>query len=109
MLLDIMTNIVASQDDMDVVANVAHNADLARAADRSDAEVVILARNEDVASENEYDELLYDRSRLKVIEIAGFGRRGSLYELRPRRVPLGEMSPSRLLDVIRSSAQTEDK
>jgi hypothetical protein len=107
MLIDIVTNIVASQDDMDVVTGVNDSADLAEAAERSSADVIILTRNETLAGAGEYDELLYRRSRLKVIEISGTGRHGSLYELQPHRVPLGEMSPLRLLDAIRASAKSK--
>jgi hypothetical protein len=42
--------------------------------------------------------------RIKVLEILDEGRYGSLCEMRPRRVALGEMSPLRLLEAIRGSA-----
>jgi hypothetical protein len=38
-----------------------------------------------------------------VIEISGEGRYGALYELRPRRIALGELSPPRLIDAVRTS------
>jgi hypothetical protein len=102
MLVDIVANIVAAQPDMDIVSGVEGETNLLKAATCSNADVVILSRKFPV--ESEYDELLYSRSHLKVIEITGNGRDGSLYELRPHRVPLGEMSPTGLLDAIRASA-----
>jgi hypothetical protein len=101
MLMDIIGNTVASQPDMEIVASVAGEPSLLRAADRNHADVVVLARNDPV--EGEYDELLYGRCTLKVIEIGREGRHGSLYELRPYRVSLGEMSPTGLLQAIRAS------
>jgi hypothetical protein len=103
MLLDIITDAIAPQPDMDVVDHGATAATLLEAAERTDADVIILARN-GAATTEDYDELLYGRRHLKVIEIFGEGRYGSLYELRPRRLSLGEMSPSQLVDVIRGSA-----
>lgn len=52
----------------------------------------------------DYDDLLYRHRRIKVLEIFAKGRDGSLCEMRPRRVALGEMSPLRLLEAIRRSA-----
>jgi chemotaxis response regulator CheB len=103
MLLDIVANIVADQPDMDIVPNPVSETDLLRAAERGNADVIILSRKAPL--DGEYDEVLYSRAHLKVIEIEGEGRRGSLYELRPHRVPLGEMSPAGLLDAIRASVQ----
>jgi hypothetical protein len=102
--LDIVANIIAAQPDMDLVENVGGETDLREAAEQGDADVVILSRRS--RRDGEYDELLYARSHLKVIEIEGEGRCGSLYELKPHRVPLGEMSPTGLLDAIRTSVQT---
>jgi hypothetical protein len=94
MLLDIVANIVAAQPDMDIVEGVESETDLLKAVEFSDADVVILSRRTPV--QGEFDGLLRSRSCLKVIEIEGEGRCGSLYELRPHRVPLGEMSPRRI-------------
>ena len=103
MLLDIVANIVAAQPDMDIVEGVESETDLLKAVEFSDADVVILSRRTPV--QGEFDGLLHSRSCLKVIEIEGEGRCGSLYELRPHRVPLGEMSPAGLLDAIRISVR----
>ena len=102
MLMDIIGNIVASQPDMEIVGSVARGRSLLRAADRSRADVIVLARND--PGEGQHDELLYAHCRLKVIEIGREGRQGSLYELRPSRLSLGELSPAVLLQAIRAPA-----
>jgi hypothetical protein len=104
MFLDIINSIVASQADIDVVRTGRSQAELLDAGGMGDADVVILANDSGADGATKYNDLLYSRGRLKVIEITGDGRHGSLYELRPHRVPLGEMSPFALLDAIRASA-----
>jgi hypothetical protein len=103
MLLDIINDIIGPQLDMDIVGKGRTDADLLDAAEQANADIVITARS--AASEaTDYDELLYRHSRMKVLEIFAEGRYGSLWEMRPRRVALGEMSPPRLLEAIRRSA-----
>jgi DNA-binding NarL/FixJ family response regulator len=103
MLLDIITDTIAPQPDMDIVAKGRIEMDLLDAAEQTNADIVITARS--AATEyKDYDELLYRHCRIKVLEILDEGRYGSLCEMRPRRVALGEMSPLRLLEAIRGSA-----
>jgi hypothetical protein len=103
MLLDIITDTVAPQPDMDIVGKGRMEMDLLDAAEQTKANIVITARS--TATEcKDYDEVLYRYCSLKIIEILGEGRYGSLCEMRPRRVALGEMFPLRLLEVIRGSA-----
>jgi hypothetical protein len=100
MLMDIIGNIVTAQPDMEIVGNVARGRNLLRAVNRSRADVVVLARK---SGDGQHDELLYGRRGLKVIEIGREGGHGSLCELRPCRVSLGELSPAGLLQAIRAS------
>jgi DNA-binding NarL/FixJ family response regulator len=102
MLRSILADIIGPQPDMEIVGNSATTTSLAEAAEREDADIVILARDS-AAQGEEYVEVLCGHSRPKVIEISSRGRYGSLYELRPCQVPLGEMSPRRLLEAIRGS------
>jgi DNA-binding NarL/FixJ family response regulator len=108
MLLDIITDTIAPQPDMDIVGRGKMEMDLLDAAKQTNADIVITARStatEYTATEyKDYDELLYRHCRIKVLEILDEGRSGSLCEMRPRRVALGEMSPLRLLEAIRGSA-----
>jgi DNA-binding NarL/FixJ family response regulator len=102
MLVNIIADTISSQQDMDVVSGADATASLADAAAQANADVVILVRNGEHERAH-YRDLLYAHSRLKVIEISGEGRYGALYELRPRRIALGELSPPRLIDAVRTS------
>jgi DNA-binding NarL/FixJ family response regulator len=102
MFFDIISETIATQADLHVAGNVKKNEDLLEAADRTSANVLIIS---DIATRREqYEELLHERPRLKVLEIASNDGHGLLYEMRPQRVALGEMSATSLLDVIRASA-----
>jgi hypothetical protein len=103
MLVDIITNIIAPQPDMDIVHEGGSTADLLDAARQSSADIVITVHGVATARKD-YDDLLYSDRHIKVIEIFAEGRLGSLYVMQPRRVALGEMSPPRLLEAIRGSA-----
>jgi DNA-binding NarL/FixJ family response regulator len=99
LLLDMLHNVVASNPDMAVVGHVG-DADLLTTAKRTRADVILVGRQ--VNDEREqYGQLLLRRPRLKVLAIAHDGRTGSLYELRPRRVPLGQLSADALCRAIR--------
>ncbi len=50
-----------------------------------------------------WDDLLGELPRLKILTIVDDGRLGFLYELRPCRVPLGEVSAQTLLDAVRTA------
>ena len=84
---------------MAVVGHVG-DGDLLAAAKRKRADVVLLGRKAKEESED-YQQLLLQQPRLKVLAIAGDGKTGSLYELRPRRIPLGEISAAALRKAIR--------
>jgi hypothetical protein len=99
LLLDMLHHVVASEPNMAVVGRVG-DADLLAAARRTRADVVFVGQK--VRDERErYGQLLLRRPRLRVLAIAHDGRTGSLYELRPRRVPLGELSADALCRAIR--------
>jgi hypothetical protein len=101
MLLDIITDTIALQPDMAIVGQDAKTASLAETAESTNPDIIILTRST-AAADEDFDELLYRRAHLKVLEIFDKGY-GSLHELRPRHVELGEMSPPRLVEVIRES------
>src|SRR6266571_423761 len=89
MLSDIITDIVTS-----------HAATVAEA----EADVVVLGLpDEELPSE--YAGLLSARPQTRLLGVSGDGRRAFLYELRPYRSALGEVSPQTLLDAIRAAAR----
>jgi DNA-binding NarL/FixJ family response regulator len=105
MLLDILSHVVASEPDMVVAGWVKDGEDLLAAARRARANVILVGQ----AAEDEretYASLLGARPTLKVVAIAGDGKTGLLYELRPQRVPLGEMSADALRRAIRGRPQS---
>jgi DNA-binding NarL/FixJ family response regulator len=100
MLCDIITDVVASQPDMVVVGELPERADLLPAVNRTRADVVVLGLP-DSDLPNECGPLFDAHPRSRLLGVAADGRRAFLYELRPQRIPLGEVSPQGLLDAIR--------
>jgi DNA-binding NarL/FixJ family response regulator len=99
LLVDLLHHIVASEPDMAVVGRVS-DGDLLTAAQRTGADVILIGQKAKESRE-QYDELLLRQPRLKVLTIADDGKTGSLYELRPQRIPLGEVSADVLCAAIR--------
>jgi DNA-binding NarL/FixJ family response regulator len=104
MLGDIVKNVIASHEDIDVAGEIEGHTGLLEAAMRTQADVVVLRESASSASEI-YCELLYGRPRLKILAITADGHRGFLYDLQPRIVELGEMSSTTLVDAIRDASR----
>jgi chemotaxis response regulator CheB len=104
-LLNIITDTIAPHPDLDIVGKRGRSGRLLDAAEQTHADVIIVTRQGSGSGED-YDEILHRHARLKVIEIFDDGRRGLLHELQSHRIPLGEMSPPRLVDVIRDAASS---
>ena len=87
---------------MAVVGHVS-DGDLLAAARRTRANVVLVEQKAKDGREEheEYERLLLQQPLLKVLAIADDGKTGVLYELCPRRVPLGEISAGVLRQAIR--------
>jgi hypothetical protein len=104
MLLGMVTDIIAAHPEMIVSGHALKAADLPAAARKARADVVILA---EPAGRRRQDhlKLLYSRPHLKVLSITSDGRRFFLYELRPQRVALGEISAKSLIQAIRLNAK----
>jgi hypothetical protein len=100
MLSDILSQIVVSMPDMTLVDRIVDGKDLLAAVRLTRANVVLAERGADDERET-YASLLYRRPRLKIIAVAGDGSTGSLYELLPQRIALGELSADALGSAIR--------
>jgi hypothetical protein len=59
----------------------------------------------DSCDEDEIGDLLAERPAARVLAIAPNGDSGSLYELRPHRVYLGDLSPQALVDAVSGDAE----
>ena len=105
MLLDILSDIVASEPNMTIVCCVTDSENLLAAAQRTHANVIIVGQSAGDEGQ-QYIPLLFRRPRIKVVAIAGDGRTGLLYELRPQRIPLSQMSADALLRAIRGQPQS---
>lgn len=96
MLGHVISDIVREQPDLELIAageNVAATVGATR------AQFVLLH----AAREEECAELLDRFPRLKVLSVEDDGRQGFIYELRPCRRALGELSPARLISALRVS------
>jgi hypothetical protein len=104
MLMEIIKNIVVSQDDFDLAGEIVGRGGLLQAATDLQADVIVLGAPAATEPED-YQDLLYGRPRLKIIAIAADGREAILHELQPLVIPLGEVAPASLIAAIRGTPQ----
>jgi DNA-binding NarL/FixJ family response regulator len=100
MLRSIIRDIVAGQPDMEVVGELAGQVGVPARVEQTGATLVIL-RHTGLDPPDVFCELLACRSPTRVLAIADEGRAGLLYELRPHRIPIGELSATSLVAAIR--------
>ena len=103
MTREIIRRTFARADDVALVAEHPADAPLAQVAAEADADVVICGTAEEGLPRG-CSELMRTRPRTRVLTVERNGRAAFLYELRPYAVPLGEASPSTLLDAVRGTA-----
>ncbi len=103
MLRDLATGIVAEQPDMVVVGTYARCEEWQSALQKLPDILVVSISDTDLPPACE--ELMTEQPRLRVIAVAGDARRAYMYELQPRRIPLGEVSPQGLVHAIRTAAR----
>ena len=101
MLREILKDALAAHSDFSVVAEFSSDVSLTIAATRSSADVLIAGMSD--AGDEDLDEVVTAYPRIKVLAIETTGRWMFLYELRPRRITLGEASPEQLVEIIRGS------
>jgi chemotaxis response regulator CheB len=99
---DVVKGILGEAPDIELVGEVSMR-DFSRPDAAAHADVAILAGDGGVLRRRAH-ELLKARPRLRVLAVAQGGREGSLYELRPHRTPLGELSSRVLLNAVRTGA-----
>jgi chemotaxis response regulator CheB len=102
LLRDIVVDALSSEPDMELVAETPTPGDLGCLVESASPDLAIVA-----CERSELGRLgrLIHGSPVTLIAITDEGRRGSLYELCPREVDLGELSPRVLVNVIRQVAQ----
>ena len=103
-LQEIVTNVLRSQEDMEIVGLNGGSEGLTSAVSRYAADVLIIPWEEEKLAAVGV-ELLLEHPALEILAVGPDGRRSFLYRLRPEKVPLGEVSPQLLVEAIRSAVQ----
>ncbi len=108
MMHEIVTDVLSSQPDIDVVENDAApvTPGRTRAPDDTSPDVIILGERSRRAA-GAYEDLLYSLPKAKVLAISDDGRESFLYELRPREVALGQLSAEGLLSAVRGTHRVD--
>jgi hypothetical protein len=102
-LRDVITDIVADQPDMELVGDLPENADPAMIEDLGGTFVAVGAGPSGELPDVCKGLLVRQAHGLRILGLSAEGRRGYLYELRPTEVAIGDVSPERLLNVIRAA------
>ena len=97
LLHDIVTDVVRRQPDMEISDPALF---AAPTLERDEPDVVIVGTVEPEHAE-EPVELLLRWPRIRVVMVSVSGPDAVMYVMRPHKMPLGEMSPARLVEVIR--------
>jgi DNA-binding NarL/FixJ family response regulator len=106
MVREMIEALVSAEPGMEIVGSFDLDATVASEVDRTNATVVVVADGErQVASV--CNDLLAARSALKALAVIDDGGESFLCELRPYRVPLGVLSPERLLAILRAAPSSE--
>jgi DNA-binding NarL/FixJ family response regulator len=101
LLRDILREALSREPDLEVVGEHEAGIDVRAAVEGARADFVILGT--DAAAADGVREVVGPDRRVRALEVAGDGRQSVLYELRPHREPLGEISPETLLRTIRAA------
>jgi len=100
LLREIVRETLAREPDLDVVAEHEAYVDVARAVEEAEADFVIVSS--DAAAHTSVAAVVGAERGVRALEVQSDGKESVLYELRPHRVSLGEISPETLLRTIRT-------
>jgi DNA-binding NarL/FixJ family response regulator len=104
MLLAMIREILATDSDCDVVAEIDDRGSLATSLKNTGADLVILALGTNAVGYGHFAELLEDHPKTRVLAIATNGRRAFIHELRPFVTEISELSPQTLLAAVRQTS-----
>ena len=107
MLCDILADVLSAEPDMEVVGVLSSRGKLRATVAETRADVVVLALG-DSRLPKDCERLLRAHPRLRVLGVTSEGRRGFLFGLRPLKASLGELSPQRLVNAIRTTDRMEE-
>ncbi len=99
LLREIVREAIVREPDLDIVAE--HDEiDVRSAVELDDPDFIIVGEN--AAAQQDVRKLVGARHGLRALEIQSDGRESVLYELRPHRISLGEVSSDTLVRAIRA-------
>jgi DNA-binding NarL/FixJ family response regulator len=107
LLHEIVRDALSEAPDLDLVAEHEAAVDVGEAVARDRPDFVILGSQGDV--EESVRSLVAANRGVRALEIRSDGRESVLYELRPHRVSLGEISTDKLVGTIRAAASWEEE
>jgi DNA-binding NarL/FixJ family response regulator len=99
LLREIVREIIVREPDLEIVAEH-ESADVGEAVQRDDPDFVIVGP--EAATDERVRSLVGAGLGLRALEVRSDGKESVLYELRPHRIALGEISSDTLLRAIRA-------
>jgi DNA-binding NarL/FixJ family response regulator len=102
-LNDIIGSVLEANGDIRVVGKAGNRSELLELTRRFRPDVVIMGLDEPGVANVGWDLFVGD-PLLRVLGVVGEGRQILMYELRPHRTPLGELSPEELIAAVRRMA-----
>ena len=100
LLRDIVRKAISHEPDLEVVAEHEADVDVRAALARDDPDFVIVGS--EVTAHASVASVVEDNCRVRALELQDDGKESVLYEFRPHRVALGELSSDTLLQTIRA-------
>jgi DNA-binding NarL/FixJ family response regulator len=109
LLGDIVRETLIRQTDLEVLAEVGTRGEIESAVTSVGADVAILgiAPGDWATLDGLLRALFTSHPRLRVIALASDGRSGYVYQLEPRTVAIADVSPTSLVQTIRTMAQKD--
>lgn len=104
LLHDIVIRLVADQSDLEVVGQYRQYEELFVSDNESAPDVIVIGIGDGDVN-GICGRLLAQHPQVKIVAVGGEGRRVFLYDLRPHKVAVGEVSPEELLQAIRISVR----
>jgi DNA-binding NarL/FixJ family response regulator len=101
LLREILSDALTAQSDMEVVGSVTGRPSLDRMVEEAQIDVIVIGHDDPGVA----TALLRQRPPIAVIAVTADAQETGLYQLRPRRVGLPEMSPTRLVETIRQATE----
>jgi DNA-binding NarL/FixJ family response regulator len=98
----IIRDLLSAEQGIDLVGETSDDVDLAELVHATRADVIVMGLN-DTGLPAAGERLLAQHPRVRLLGVVADGRDAVLYELRPHRQSLGEVSPEALVSAVRGS------